>query len=99
MEKEAPVDLGRGWAVEGLIPAATVVAVADLDDPPPDELIAAGVDVVLRLEARGELTDVPVRLSAHWRRGLMPGHEPPKPIWIRRVGHQLVAVPGGEAAA
>lgn len=82
------------WLLEGAIPAGAIVGITDLDDPEPAELIARGFDVVMRLHGRGEMLDGPVLLSWHWREGLVPGHEPPAPIWIRREpgqGFGLVA--------
>lgn len=91
------IELG-GWLVEGLIPAGAIAALADLDDPSPSTLLAAGFDVVLRLHARGEMTGGPVLLSCHWRRGLVPGCEPPEPSWIRQGPEGFVNVDTGEAA-
>lgn len=88
----------RGWLIEGLIPAGVVFTVADLDDPPPDEIIAAGFDVVLYLHDRGAIDELPVLLSVHWRPGLMPGLEPPAPFWIRRSAHGFEPVTEATAA-
>jgi len=86
------------WVIRGLIPAGAIVAVTDLDDPPPDELIAAGVDVVLRLHASGAMTEAPVLLEAVWRPGLVPALEPPAPFWVQRLGDDIVRVDEGLAA-
>jgi hypothetical protein len=85
------------WLVEGLIPAGAIVTFADLDDPPPQELLARGIDVVLYVHDRGPASERPVLFSCHWREGLVPGHEPPKPFWIKRVGDGYVRIE--EAAA
>lgn len=100
MRARVPGTPARAWIIEGIVPAGAVVAITDLDDPPPDELIAGGVDVVLRLHDRGEMSDdQPVLLSAHWRPGLWPGEKPPAPIWVRHVaGRGFVPVGEGEAA-
>jgi hypothetical protein len=74
------------------------MTIADLDDPPPDELIASGVDVVLRLHGRGAMTDRPVRLEVVWKPGLVPGEDPPPAVWIRWSGDGY-ELAGGENAA
>jgi hypothetical protein len=82
----------REWIVKGLIPAGAVVAIADLDDPSPDEILAAGCDVVLLLHDRGAIDDRPVLFEVRWRPGLMPGHKPPDPFCIRRNGDGFAPV-------
>jgi hypothetical protein len=77
----------NGWLIEGLIPTGSVAAIADLDDPAPEELLEHGFDVVLRLHGRGDLLDGSVMFSCHWRPGLAPGCEPPGPFWIERRGN------------
>jgi hypothetical protein len=86
------------WLVEGLIPKGAVVAVTDLDDPEPAELIRRGVDVVLFLHGRGAMREAPVLLAVHWRAGLVPEHEPPKPFWIRPGSKGFEPVPEETAA-
>jgi hypothetical protein len=66
-----------------VIPAGAVATITDLDDPPADELHAAGVDVVMLYRDCGGLGPDPVRVEVSWRPGLVPGHEPPAPFWIR----------------
>lgn len=85
--------MSPAWLVDGLIPAGAIVAVADLDDPPPSALIAGGADVVMLLHDRGAIGGEPVQLSVHWRPGLVPGHQPPPPLWIRFTGAGFVRVP------
>ncbi len=87
-----------GWLVDGLIPTGTIAALADLDDPSPKTLLAAGFDVVVRVHDRGKTSDGPILLSCHWRRGLVPGREPPEPFWIRQEAGGFVNVETGEAA-
>ena len=80
------------WLVEGLIPTGATVAVADLDDPEPSELIAQGFDVVLYLHSRGAMDDGPVLLRAVWRPGLVPGQQPPAPFRVRLTPAGFVRV-------
>jgi hypothetical protein len=85
------------WLLEGAIPSGTVAALADLDDPGTKTLLAAGFEVVLRLHDRGAMEDGPVRVSIHWRQGLVPGRQPPAPFWIRFDGSGFIRA-DGEAA-
>lgn len=70
------------WLVEGLIPRGAIVAIADLDDPPPEALIERGNDVVLHLAARGRAvagSEVLLTTYFHERLGLTP----PEPFLVR----------------
>ncbi len=69
--------------IDGLIPGGVIAALADLDDPSPKTLLAAGFDVVIRLHDRGDMKDEPILLTCHWRPDLVPGCNPPEPIWVR----------------
>lgn len=72
------------WLMQGFIPAGARVVITDEDDPEPRHYIVLGYDVVLRLHGRGAMDTEPVLLTAHWRKGLVAGHRPPEPMWIRR---------------
>lgn len=86
------------WLIEGLIPrAGAIVAVADLGDPEPAELIRLGADVVFYLYGRGAMDDAPVLLRVVWRPGLVPGRKPPPPFRVRLTPTGFVRVE--EAAA
>ena len=74
------------WLIEGLLPSGALATVADLDDPEPDELLASGLDVVLLLHDSGDQafhSGAPILFEVRWRDGLVPGHEPPPPFWVR----------------
>lgn len=87
-----------GWALDGLIPAGTLAALADLDDPSPAALLDGGFDVVLLLELRGApVLGEPVRVRAYYAARL--GLEPPAPFWVRfERGGGLARVDQMEAA-
>ena len=86
------------WLLEGLIPAGATVTITDDDDPDPLYLmVQCGFDVVLRLHGRGAMDTEPVLLSTHWRHGLVAGHHPPAPMWIRFNGHGFERVTEGTA--
>lgn len=85
------------WLVTGLIPRGATVAIADTEDGTPEEVLARGYDVVLHL-SEYELVDHPVLLTVLWRDGLVPGCEPPAPMWIRWTGAGFVMVDEAEAA-
>lgn len=87
------------WLVEGVVPASATVAVTDLDDPEPAELIRRGYDVVVRLYGRGAMLDGPVLQRVVWRPGLVPGRRPPAPFYVVRTpaGFERVDVREGAA--
>lgn len=86
------------WLIEGVAPSGAVIAIVDLDDPPADELLANGVDVVLMLHDRGTMTRKPVLLEVRWRNGLVPGCDPPEPFWITRTSRGFVRLAEGVAS-
>jgi hypothetical protein len=75
-----------------LIPAGAIVAIADLDDPEPAELLRRGFDVVLYLYGRGAMDDGSILLRAVWRPGLVPGRRPPAPFRVRLTPAGFVRV-------
>jgi hypothetical protein len=89
---------GRPQRLDALIPPGSIVYVADLDDPAPEALHAAGIDVVLLLHGRDELTDGPILLEPIWRPGLVPGRAAPSAFWVRRIGNGFIRVDEGVAA-
>jgi hypothetical protein len=86
------------WLVEGLIPTGALVTVADVDDGTPEDVLTQGWDVVIHL-GRRELDDEPVLLTVLWRDGLVPGHEPPAPFWIRLDRERGTIVPVDEGTS
>lgn len=77
------------WLFEGLVPRGAIVAIADVEDGTPEQVLARGHDVVLHLSKR-ELTHEPVLMTVVWRDGLAPGHRPPDPFWLRFDGTRFV---------
>jgi hypothetical protein len=85
------------WLIEGLIPAGAIVGICDAEDGTPDEILAQGYDVVMHLSEHN-LVAHPVLMTVLWRDGLVPGHKPPAPFWVRFTGSGFVRVDESEAA-
>jgi hypothetical protein len=87
------------WLVDGLVPRGALVAIADVSDGTPEDVLARGYDVVMHLGAV-QLGVAPVLLTVVWRPGLVPGCQPPAPFWVAFVpGAGLVRVDAPEGAA